>query len=291
MKYRNRTGLVFLLPGVIWVLCFTVYPLIYSFRLSFTDKRMGRRNRPGEYIGLDNYREIFQDERVAEVMEMTIFIIFGSVIVTVVLGTFIAWLFNHEIPGLRAFRAILTLPIFAAPIALGQLGMILFNEQSGPINHMIRGLGGTEVYWITEPWAARSAVLIVDAWQWTPFVFIIVLAAMQSVPDELYEAARLDTSSAWTLFRKITLPMIAPALGTVTMLRLVETFKILDIPFTLTGGGTGVSTQTYTYYTYLEGLRHFDMGYASALAYLLVFVAIIVSSIFFYLVRHRYEVE
>ena len=291
MKNRSRAGLIFLMPGVIWVLCFTVFPLIYSLRLSFTDKRLGRSNRPVRYIGLDNYREIFKDERVAEVMEMTIFIIVASVILTIVLGIFIAWLFNHDIPGLHAFRAILTLPIFAAPIALGQLGMILFNEQSGPINHMIRGLGGTEVYWITDPWSARFAVLIVDAWQWTPFVFIIVLAAMQSVPDELYEAARLDTASAWTLFRKITLPMILPALGTVAMLRLVETFKILDIPYTLTGGGPGVSTQTYTFYTYLEGLRHFDMGYASALAYMLVIVAIIISSIFFYLVRKRYEVE
>ncbi len=290
MKSRNRAGLFFLLPGVIWVLCFTLFPLIYSLGLSFTDKRMGRRTRPGKFIGLENYQEIFSDERVAEVMEMTFFVIVASVLLTIVLGTFIAWLFNHEIPGLRVFRSILTLPIFAAPIALGQLGMILFNEQNGPINHLIRGIGADPVFWITDPWSARFAVLIVDTWQWTPFVFIIVLAAMQSVPDELYEAARLDTSSAWTLFRKVTLPLIAPALGTVTMLRLVETFKILDIPFTLTGGGPGVSTQTYSYYIYLEGLRHFDMGYASALAYLLVIVAIIVSSIFFWRVRDRYDV-
>jgi multiple sugar transport system permease protein len=192
---------------------------------------------------------------------------------------------------LRTFRAILTLPIFAAPIALGQLGMILFNEQNGPINHMITGLGADRVYWLTEPWSARFAVLIVDVWQWTPFVFIIVLAAMQSVPDELYEATRLDTSSAWMMFRKITFPLIAPALGTVAMLRLVETFKILDIPFTLTGGGPGVSTQTYSYYIYLKGLRNFDMGYASALAYLLVLVAIMITSIFFWRVRERYEVQ
>ena len=291
MKSRNRARLFFLLPGALWVLCFTLFPLLYSLGLSFTDKRMGRRTRPGEFIGFQNYRDIFQDNRVAEVMEMTLFIILGSVLLTIVLGTFIAWLFNHEIPGLRAFRAILTMPIFAAPIALGQLGMILFNEQSGPINHMIRSLGGEPVYWITDPWSARSAVLIVDVWQWTPFVFIIVLAAMQSIPDELYEAARLDTSSPWSIFRRITLPMITPALGTVTMLRLVETFKILDIPYTLTGGGPGVSTQTYSYYIYLEGLRFFDMGYASALAYLLVVVAIIISSIFFWRVRHRYDIE
>jgi multiple sugar transport system permease protein len=291
MAHRNRIGRLFLLPGVIWVLCFTLFPLLYSLYLSFTNKRLGRRNRPTEWIGTENYAEILSDNRVSEVLEMTVFIILGSVMLTVVLGTFIAWLFNHEIPGLRAFRAILTLPIFAAPIALGQLGMILFNEQSGPINHMITGLGLDPVYWFTDPWSARFAVLIVDVWQWTPFVFIIVLAAMQSVPDELYEATRLDTSSAWMIFRKITLPLISPALGTVAMLRLVETFKILDIPFTLTGGGPGVSTQTYSYYIYIEGLRSFDMGYASALAYLLVLVAIVITSIFFWRVRQRYEVQ
>ncbi|WP_119067376.1 carbohydrate ABC transporter permease [Aggregatilinea lenta] len=291
MTIKNRAGLWFVIPGIIWVLCFTLFPLLYSLALSFTDKRMGRRNRPGEWIGLQNYSEIFSDNRVSEVLEMTLFLIVGGVLVTIVFGTFIAWLFNHDIPGLRAFRAILTLPIFAAPIALGQLGMILFNEQSGPVNHLITGVGGEPVYWLTQPWAARFAVLLVDAWQWTPFVFIIVLAAMQSISDELYEAARLDTASAWTLFRRITLPLIAPALGTITMLRLVETFKILDIPYTLTGGGPGVSTQTYSYYIYLEGLRNFDMGYASALAYLLVIVAIIVTSIFFWRVRARYEVQ
>lgn len=291
MKKRNRAGLFFLLPGVVWVLCFTLFPLLYSLGLSFTDKRIGRRPRPVQFIGFENYADIFSDNRVSEVLEMTVFIVLGSVLLTVVLGILVAWLFNHDIPGLRVFRAILTLPIFAAPIALGQLGMILFNEQSGPINQMLRAIGAGTVYWITDPWSARFAVLIVDVWQWTPFVFIIVLAAMQSIPDELYEAARLDTSSAWTLFRKVTFPLILPAIGTVTMLRLVETFKILDIPYTLTGGGPGVSTQTYSYYIYLTGLRHFDMGYASALAYLLVVVAIIVSSIFFWRVRERYEVQ
>ncbi len=291
MKSRNRAGLFFLLPGVLWVIAFTFFPLFYSLALSFTNKRLGRRGHTTEFIAFQNYADIFNDNRVAEVMEMTLFIIVGSVLLTVVLGTLIAWLFNHEIRGLHVFRSILTLPIFAAPIALGQLGMILFNEQSGPINHMIRGVGADPVYWITDPWSARFAVLIVDVWQWTPFVFIIVLAAMQSVPEELYEAARLDTSSAWSIFRRITFPIIAPALGTVTMLRLVETFKILDIPFTLTGGGPGISTRTYSYNIYLEGLRFFDMGYASALAYLLVLVAIIINSIFFWRVRERYEVQ
>jgi multiple sugar transport system permease protein len=291
MARKNRAGLFFLLPGVVWVLAFTLFPLGYSLGLSFTDKRIGRRNRPAEFIGTENYASIFDNVRVEEVLEMTIFIVIASVVLSVVFGLFIAWLFNRELPGLRIFRAILTMPIFAAPVALGQLGMILFNEQSGPINHMVRALTGEEIYWLTAPWPARFAVLIIDVWQWTPFVFIIILASMQAISDELYEAARLDTSSGWTMFRRITLPLIAPALGTVVMLRLVETLKILDIPYALTGGGPGVSTQTYSYYIYLVGLRNFDMGYASALSYMLVIVAIVITSIFFWRVRARYEVQ
>jgi multiple sugar transport system permease protein len=144
---------------------------------------------------------------------------------------------------------------------------------------------------IPRSWPGRELISPGGLFLWTPFVFIVVLAAMQSVPEELYEAVRLDSSSAWVIFTRITLPLITPALGTVGLLRMVETFKILDIPFTLTGGGPGTSTQTYSYYTYLTGLRHFNMGYASALAYLLVIVAIIVATTYFLRTRERYDVE
>ena len=152
---------------------------------------MRNLNRGFNFIGLDNYAAIGQDLRVGETVVTSVFLTVGSLLVTLLLGTFIAWLFNHNLPGLRVFRSIMTMPLFAAPIALGFMGLILFNETSGSINTIMRGLGGQGIRWFTEPWAARSAVLILDAWQWTPFVFVIILAAMQSIPDELYEAARL----------------------------------------------------------------------------------------------------
>lgn len=301
MYKRSRAGLFFLLPGVIWILVFTIFPLIYSLYLSFSNARMRNFQRGFDIIGFENYGEIFTDDRIFGIGELlsptrvggavdaSLFLTIGSTCLTLLLGTFIAWLFNHDIPGLRFFRSILTMPLFAAPIALGFLGLILFNETSGPINYALRGLGFEGVKWMTDPWSARTAVLLLDAWQWTPFVFIIVLAAMQSIPDELYEAARIDTSSSWALFRSITLPLVAPALGTVALLRLVETFKILDIPLSMLGGGPGAATQTYSYYVYITGLEDFDMGYASAQAYLLVIIAIIISSIYFWRVRARFE--
>lgn len=290
MQKKSRAKYFFLMPGVIWVLLFTLFPLVYSLLLSFTNARLAA-NRTTEFIWLENYARIFSDIRVREVLTTTLFLVLGSTILTLILGTLMAWLFNHDIPGLRQLRAIITMPLFAAPIALGFLGVILFNETNGPINNILRGIGGPEagVQWIINPVGARVAVLITDVWQWTPFVFIVALAAMQSVPEELVEAARLDTSSGWMIFRKITFPLIAPALGTVALLRLVETFKILDIPLTLTGGGPGSATQTYTFYTYLTGLREFELGYGSALAYLLVIIASIISGIYFSRVRARFE--
>ncbi|MDZ4766746.1 MAG: sugar ABC transporter permease [Chloroflexota bacterium] len=287
--YKNsRAGKFFLLPGVIWILAFTIFPLIFSLVISFTNYRLGRA---AEFNNLGSYGRIFTDARVPETVTTSLFITTCSLILTMLMGVGIAWLFNHDIPGLRIFRSVMTMPLFAAPIALGFLGLILFNETSGSINSMLRGIGLEGGAWFIEPWWARFAIVLIDTWQWTPFVFIVVLAAMQSIPQELIEAAKLDTASSWLLFRKITLPLIAPALGTVAMLRLVETFKVLDIPLSMLGGGPGAATQTYAYYIYITGLKDFQLGYASALSYLLVIICIVISTIYFRRMRSRYEVK
>src|SRR5258708_5224462 len=233
---KSGVKYIFLFPGLVWIIAFTVFPLLYSLYLSFTNAQLGKGTT---FIGLQNYINIFSDPKIRDVGSLNIFLTIESTMLTLILGTFIAWLFNHHLPGLRIMRTILTMPLFAAPIAIGYLGVVIFNEQHGPINSLISSVGLTPVNWITDISAARMAVLITDVWQWTPFVFIIALAAMQSIPDDVFEAARLDTSSDWKIFANITFPHIAPALGTVVLLRLVETFKILDIPYTLTGGGPG----------------------------------------------------
>lgn len=290
---NNRAKYVFLMPGVVWILLFTLFPLIYSFGLGLTNFRLGR---DPEYIGFENYSEILGfdgeggDEKALNTAGFTAFIVIGSTALTLFFGTFVAWVFNHDIPYIKQMRAIVTMPMFAAPVAVGFLGIIIFNETSGPINNVLQGLGLERVQWFVSPWGGRFAILFTDMWQWTPFVFIIVLAAMQAVPNDLYESAKLDTKSNWILFRYITFPMIAPALGTVMLLRLVESLKVLDIPISLTHGGPGSVTQSYVYYAYETGLvGSFQLGEASALAYLIVIVAIVLSSIYFYRVRERFE--
>ncbi len=221
---------------------------------------------------------------------MTVLLVVVSVTLTVGLGLGLALLFNREIRGQRVFRSLFTMPLFAAPIALGYLGLTIFHEDVGAVNTVLRALGMVSLpRWFSDVWLARLAVILVDVWQWTPFCFLVILAGLQSLPDEIYEAAQLDTASGWDTFRFITFPLITPVLFTVTILRMVETFKMLDIPFSLTSGGPGAATQTYSFYIYLTGLRNFNFGYASALAYLLLILLIIISMFFFSRLRQIYE--
>jgi multiple sugar transport system permease protein len=249
-----------------------------------------RLGQPQTWNGLKNYARAFSDYRFWDTLEVTVMFVIASVVLTVSMGLGLALLFNRPMPGRRIFRSLFTMPMFAAPIALGYLGLTIFHEQVGAVATVLRALGMVNLPpWFSNVWLARLAILLVDIWQWTPFCFLVLLAGLQALPDEIYEAAILDSSSAWDTFRFITLPLLTPVLFTVTMLRTVEAFKILDIPFAMTSGGPGAATQTYSFYIYLTGLRNFNAGYASALAYLLLIFMVAVGIFFFNRMRRLYE--
>ncbi len=284
---RSRMKYFFVLPGILWVLTFTIFPLLYSLRLSFFRARLGR---PEKFVGLQNYIDAFKDYRFWGAMEVTLIFVIASTTITVLGGLGLALLFNREMRGQRVFRSLFTMPIFTSAIAVGYLGLTIFHEQVGAVNTVLIALGmANPPAWFSSVWLARLAVILVDTWQWTPFCFLVLLAGLQALPEEVYEACRLDTSSEWDIFRFITLPLIAPILLTVTMLRLVETFKMLDIPFSLTSGGPGAATQTYSFFVYQVGLRNFNQGYASALAYILLAIMMVITIFFFNRLRKGYD--
>lgn len=291
MGKKERIKYLFVGPGIVWVLIFTIFPLLYSFRLSFFHARLGR---PERFIWLENFGRAFADYRFWSVLEVTVFFVVFNVVLTVLIGLLLAMLVSRPLRkplrGQRVIRSLLTMPLFTAPIALGYLGLTIFHEEVGAINTVLRTMGMLNLpAWFSDPWLARLAISIVDIWQWTPFCFLVILAGLQSLPDEIYESAVLDTSSGWQMFRYITLPLIGPVLFTVTILRMVEMFKMLDIPFSMTSGGPGMATQTYSYYVYLTGLRNFNTGYASALAYILVIIMLVISLSFFKRLRQIYD--
>ena len=281
MRWDSRLKYAFLLPAVVWVLGFTIFPLLYSLRLSFFNVNLAQGNT---FVGWANFARAFSDPNVWNATRVTLTFVLVGVTVQLILGLLFALLFNRNLPGRSVLRTIMTLPLFATPVGVGFLFITIFSEEGG----FIRAVLGTRIPWLSNPDWALVSVILVDVWNWTPFVFIVLLAALQSIPEEYYEAARLESSSPWELFRYITLPILQPTIVLVIVLRLAEAFKVFDIPFSLTNGGPGNSTETFTMLTYNTYRRFFDFGYGSALAYLLLLAVAIIVTTFFSRIRQAY---
>ncbi len=282
MTRNSRLKNFFLAPAAIWVLAFTVYPLLYSLRLAFYRVNIGQ---PDVFIGFENFRRAFTDANAINSAVVTLIFVTGGVAIQLVLGTLFAMLFNRELPARGIMRTIMTLPLFATPIAVGFLFFTIFYEEGGLIN----GLLPFKLPWQSDPNWALFSVMTVDIWQWTPFVFLVILAALQGIPEEYYEAASLESSNSWLQFRFITLPLLQPTIILVLVLRIAEAFKVFDIPFTLTAGGPGAATQVFSMFAYRTSRRFFDFGYGSALAFLLLIAVLIVVLGFFNRIRQAYR--
>ena len=305
---------VFLLPAVIWVLAFTVFPLAYSLGISFSkvENRMevtrervpmldeagnpvlNTRGQPRmrtvierenitdwSFQGLTNFARVFRDDQTRSAVRVTTIFVLVAVTVQLGLGLSLAVLFNRKLPARGLLRSVMILPIFATPIAVGYLFFTIFYEVGGPLSF-------TGIPWLSDPNWALVSVILVDVWQWTPFAFLVFLAALQGMDEELLDAARLETESGWQIFINVTLPLLQPVIIIVLLLRLAEALKLFDIPFALTGGGPGIATQSYSFLAFRTGLRYFDVGYASAMAYCMLIVVMIIVTMFFNRLRRIY---
>jgi multiple sugar transport system permease protein len=314
MRWTSRVRFVFLAPAVLWVLVFTIFPLGYSLYLAFykieqkvevtrvkepiLDAQgqpvLDSQGRPrtknvvqkqqtniATFIGIDNFRRMFGDPQVKEAVVVTATFVLMAVPTELALGFLLALLFNRHILGRPVLRAAMLLPIFATPLAVGYTFFTIFYEVGGP-------LGWTGIPFLSNPHWALVSVTLVDIWQWTPFCFLVFLAALQGIPDELYEAARMDGAGPLDMLTRVLLPMLQPTIILVLLLRLAEALKLFDIPFALTGGGPGVATQPYSLLAFRTGLRFFDLGYASAMAYALLIVVMVIITLFFRRLRVNY---
>jgi multiple sugar transport system permease protein len=247
--------------------------------------QIGREDR---FIWFENFVRLFTDYKVYNTVKITLIFIIITVVTEIVLGLLIALLLNQKVKGLKFYRTILLMPLFATPVAIGFLFLTIFYEEGGPINGFLIPLG-YKIPWLSDPTWALISVMLVDIWQWTPFCFLVILAGLQSLPEEVYQAASLDYSPGWRLFRRVTLPMLQPVLIIVFLLRLIEACKIFDIPSRLTRGGPGTSTMVYSLFTYLTGMKYFDLGYASVQGFVLLVVMMIIVIFFFKRMREIYR--
>ncbi|MCC2665656.1 MAG: putative transporter permease protein [Geminicoccaceae bacterium] len=314
MRWTSPVRLVFLLPAVAWVLAFTVFPLGYSLYLAFfkieskvevTREKVPVLDEQGEpvltssgqprtrnivhknqvttseFVGSFNFERLFHDPQVATAIWVTAVFVLIAVPAELALGFLLALLFNQRLLARPALRTVMILPIFATPLAVGYLFFTIFYEEGGP-------LGFLGIPFLSDPGWAMFSIILVDVWQWTPFCFLVFLAALQGVPDELYEAARIDGASNLDMLTRVLLPLLQPTILIVLLLRLAEALKLFDVPFALTGGGPGIATQSYSFLAFRVGLRYFDLGYASAMAYVLLIVVMIIVTLFFRRLRETY---
>ena len=212
----------------------------------------------------------------------------GSLVVTIVyvlagigvqflLGLGLAILAVQPLRGRRFFRVVFLLPLTITPIGVGYMFRMMTDTGKGPLEPIFGLLGLGQYTWVTDPWAARVAVIIGDAWQWTPFVFIVLLAALEGLDQEIREAAFVDGASHWQIFRHITIPAILPVSTTIVLIRLIEGFKIVDMPNILTGGGPGTATQSLTLQAYLDW-RTLNLGRSAAIAYILLLLVTVIAT-------------
>jgi len=288
VRRSDQTKFRFLGPAVVWILVFTIFPLLYALYTSFFSFRFGKIN---QFVGLTNFGRLFTDANLHNGLRVTLIFVAVTVTIQMLLGFGLALLLNREMRGKNILRAIMILPLFATPVAMGYLGITMFYEINGPVNELIRAFGGSDIPWLSNPFWAQVAIVLIDIWQWTPFVFLVSLAALQGLPADLFEAAEVDGASGWQSFRRITLPLMAPVLWLILLLRLVEAFKVFDIPTSLTLGGPGRATEVYSLFTYRTALRFFDHGYAAAQGFLLLIIVSLIVGLLFGRIRSIYQQE
>jgi multiple sugar transport system permease protein len=217
---------------------------------------------------------------------VTLIMVFGSVTLQYLIGLGLALLLTQNLPGKRFFRITFLLPMMITPVGIGFLMRMLSNTTLGPFSPLWQAAGLGDFSWVDNAHTARFTIILGDVWQWTPFMFIILLAALEGVSKETIEAALVDGANRLQLFRHIILPSIVPVSTTVILIRLIEAFKIMDIPNVVTGGGPGTATETVTLHAY-NSWRALDLGASAALSYLLLFVVTFVALVFVNIIRRR----
>ena len=316
IRWDKRIKLLFLLPAVIWVLTLTIAPLFFSLYLSFTDVKrevvisgvtevpiLDKEGKPKtrsdgsvrtkkikekklqikyDWVGLKKYKRVVNDQEYQDAAKFTFIYVIVSVVIEIILGLFLAFLFNRRIYGRGFMRSLMILPIFATPFAIGFMFFTILFEVSGPLAWM--GIP----FLSNHNWAPFS-VMLVDIWQWTPFCFLVFLAALQGIPDDLIEAATLDTKSAYKVWTSVILPLLQPIIVLVILLRVAEAAKLYDYIASLTKGGPGTATQSVSFLVFNKAFKMNDFGYASAGSFLMLIVVMIFVLLFFTQLRKTYE--
>lgn len=279
-----------LAPALLFVAAMALFPLAYSFVLSFREWKLARSVTPGDWVGLENYWYLLTDDPdFLEAIQVTSVFVVSNVLATVLVALGAALLLNRAGRINTIARVLLILPFVMSPALVGISFRFFLNGEYGIVHHLIGQVfpAMRDSIWLADSTLAMVAVVAADVWHWAPYMTLVMLGGLASIPKETEEAARVDGASAWAVFRDVTLPQLLPVISVVLVLKTVFALKAFDIIFTLSNGGPGRSTQTLAYFVYEAAFNYYDMGYAAAAAYILTAVLLVASGFYLRLVFRK----
>lgn len=274
---------LFVTPSIVLLLAVNIFPLIWTIRLSFTNFRVNRPNAEVEFVGLKNYLNILSDRDIWLTMQVTAHFLIWTILLQVLIGFALAYLINKKFRGNDLWTTIIVLPMMLSPAVVGNFWTFLYQPQIGIFNYAVGFLTGADpssFSMIGDVSLAPWAIIIVDTWMWTPFVMLICLAGLRSIPGSIYEAAECDRASKWRQFWTITIPLVLPFLMLAVLFRGIENFKMFDLVVQLTGGGPGSITELTSINLKREAFEKWRTGYASAYAVILFVTVFGLASIY-----------
>jgi multiple sugar transport system permease protein len=257
-------------PSIVVLLLIGVFPLVYLLVVSFQGITMTETDTG--FVGLRNYSMLFQDSRLWQALLHTVIFTAIALPIELILGLLLAQLFLDQLPGRQIFIALLVLPVVVSPIVSGATWSLMFDHRFGPINQIIGWIVGREtiLLWTINPDLVYPAIIAAEVWQWTPFMFLLLLAALANVDASQLEAAAIDGAGYWRMFLRIVLPAIWPVMAIAILIRGLDLFRLFDIIWALTKGGPGTRTESISTFTYVKGFQQFETSYTAAVALLII---------------------
>ncbi len=283
MHPQTKARILFLSPSMAILIAITAFPTFYLLYLSLSSWNIS--SPVPRFIGFDNFINIARDPYFLKSFFLTIEFTIGTVLISLLLGLTISLLLFRHFPGVGLLRALFTLPLGMTPVVVGLVWRILYDPSFGLVSYLLSKLGIGGILSVSKASTALLAVIFVDVWQWTPFMFLMITAGLQSIPLTIFDVAKVDGANSVQTFLLIILPMLKYVIGVALILRTIDALKTFDIIYVLTGGGPGTATQTTNLYGYLKGFFWFDIGYAAAIVVVMIIFVNILTTRFLRILR------
>ena len=278
-RAARRAAFVLVSPAVLLLLALNIFPIGFAVFISTRHWSLSSVNPP-RFAGLFNYQELTLDDRFINSLWVSATFILIAILAELVLGFVLAFVFNSKLKGLDTLRKLSLLPVMAMPLVVGLVWFYMLNENFGVINWFVTLFGIAPLPFLTDSTLAILSIALADIWQWTPFVTLVIFAALQSLPEYVFEAGRMDGLTEREIFWRITLPLLRPAIVVVLIIRAIDALRMIDLVFMMTKGGPGGATEVLPWYLYTTGFRSFDLGYAGAMAVVMIIIITLGAQIF-----------